>query len=173
MELRIKASPNRLEIRRMEGIQRLTHRLSPLPFTGGEFLKKAFTKTPPWPRAKPVGYCQNAQKYSFRFAFGSNSTLLCNRGDNRSSFVIARAGWFQSLGEKKQMLPEIVKAGDPVLHEPAQEVSSEEIGSDQIQKIIEDMIQVMRKAPGVGLAAPQIGIPLKVSSNLRAFFLPN
>lgn len=65
-------------------------------------------------------------------------------------------------GEKKPVLPDIVEAGDPVLHEPAEEVSPEEIGSDRIQKIIDDMVKVMRKAPGVGLAAPQIGIPLKV-----------
>lgn len=60
------------------------------------------------------------------------------------------------------MLPEIVKAGDPVLHEPAREVPQEEIGSDKIQEIIDDMVMVMRKAPGVGLAAPQIGVPLKI-----------
>ena len=59
-------------------------------------------------------------------------------------------------------MPDVVKAGDPVLHEPAREVDPNEIGSERIQKIIDDMVKVMRKAPGVGLAAPQIGIPLKV-----------
>ncbi|KAI3966077.1 hypothetical protein MKW92_040614 [Papaver armeniacum] len=66
------------------------------------------------------------------------------------------------LGEKKQILPEIVKAGDPVLHEPARDVSVDEIGSEKIERIIDNMIKVMRQAPGVGLAAPQIGIPLKI-----------
>lgn len=66
------------------------------------------------------------------------------------------------LGDKKQDMPDLVKAGDPVLHEPAREVDPNEIGSERIQKIIDDMIKVMRKAPGVGLAAPQIGIPLKI-----------
>lgn len=55
-----------------------------------------------------------------------------------------------------------MKAGDPVLHEPAREVNPNEIGSDRIQKIVDDMIKVMRMAPGVGLAAPQIGIPFKI-----------
>ncbi|GMH25565.1 hypothetical protein Nepgr_027408 [Nepenthes gracilis] len=73
-----------------------------------------------------------------------------------------RAGWFLGVGEKKQNLPDIIKAGDPVLHEPAREVAPDEIGSDRIQKIIDGMVKVMRKAPGVGLAAPQIGIPLKI-----------
>lgn len=72
------------------------------------------------------------------------------------------AGWFSGFSVKKESLPEIVKAGDPVLHEPAADVPLEEIGSEKIQKIIDDMIEVMRKAPGVGLAAPQIGIPLRV-----------
>lgn len=66
------------------------------------------------------------------------------------------------LKDKKKDMPDIVKAGDPVLHEPAREVTVEEIGSDRIQKIIDDMVKAMRKAPGVGLAAPQIGIPLKI-----------
>lgn len=60
-------------------------------------------------------------------------------------------------------LPEIVAAGDPVLHEKAREVNPDEIGSEHIQKIIDDMVKVMRLAPGVGLAAPQIGVPLRVS----------
>ncbi|XP_028779137.1 peptide deformylase 1A, chloroplastic-like [Neltuma alba] len=76
---------------------------------------------------------------------------------------VAKAGWFVGLGaDKKLSLPDIVKAGDPVLHEPAQEVNPDEISSERIQKIIDDMIKVMRKAPGVGLAAPQIGIPLRI-----------
>ncbi|CAL0322008.1 unnamed protein product [Lupinus luteus] len=65
-------------------------------------------------------------------------------------------GWFM----KKP--PNIVKAGDPVLHQPAREVQPNEIKTERVQNIIDDMIRVMRKAPGVGLAAPQIGIPLKI-----------
>ncbi|XP_038713683.1 peptide deformylase 1A, chloroplastic/mitochondrial-like isoform X2 [Tripterygium wilfordii] len=44
---------------------------------------------------------------------------------------------------KKPSLPEIVKAGDPVLHEPAREVNLEEIVSERIQKIIDDMIKII------------------------------
>ncbi|EEF44768.1 peptide deformylase 1A, chloroplastic [Ricinus communis] len=80
-----------------------------------------------------------------------------------SSSSIAKAGWLLGLGENKKMsLPDIVKAGDPVLHEPAREVDPDEIGSERIQKIIDDMVKVMRRAPGVGLAAPQIGVPLRI-----------
>ncbi|CAN6457229.1 unnamed protein product [Victoria cruziana] len=75
---------------------------------------------------------------------------------------VSSAGWFLGFGQKEMTLPEIVKAGDPVLHEPASEVELQDIGSERIQKVIDDMVAVMRKAPGVGLAAPQIGIPLRI-----------
>ncbi|XP_020228949.1 peptide deformylase 1A, chloroplastic [Cajanus cajan] len=89
---------------------------------------------------------------------------LCWRSVSSSQTFAARAGWFLGLGadSKKTNLPDIVKAGDPVLHEPAQEVDANEIGSERVQKVIDDMIRVMRKAPGVGLAAPQIGVPLRI-----------
>lgn len=89
-------------------------------------------------------------------------TVKRTHSSSSSPIQRVRAGWFRGLGEKKQNLPDIVKAGDPVLHEEARDVNPDEIGSERIQKIIDDMINVMRKAPGVGLAAPQIGIPLKI-----------
>lgn len=57
----------------------------------------------------------------------------------------------------------LLQAGDPVLHEPAEEVKKEDIGSVHIEKTINDMVATMRNAPGVGLAAPQIGVPLQAS----------
>lgn len=56
-------------------------------------------------------------------------------------------------------LRNIVITGDPVLHNRAQPVS--EI-NDYIRDLVEDMYLTMDKAPGVGLAAPQIGIPLSI-----------
>lgn len=52
---------------------------------------------------------------------------------------------------------QIVEIGDPVLREPARVLSKEEIKSPEIQVLIEKMIATLRAAPGVGLAAPQIG----------------
>ena len=52
---------------------------------------------------------------------------------------------------------DIVQAGDSVLRRPARELSSDEILSPEIQNLIEVMQATMRAAPGVGLAAPQIG----------------
>ena len=35
-------------------------------------------------------------------------------------------------------------------------------GTEKLKQLSEDMVAIMRKAPGVGLAAPQIGVGLKV-----------
>lgn len=66
------------------------------------------------------------------------------------------------FGFGKKQLPDVVQAGDPVLHKPAEEVKRENIGSSLIEKTINDMVDVMRAGPGVGLAAPQIGVPLQI-----------
>ena len=57
----------------------------------------------------------------------------------------------------------IVQAGEPVLRQRARELSSEELGSPEIQRLIEWMRETMRDAPGVGLAAPQVGLPLQLA----------
>ena len=58
---------------------------------------------------------------------------------------------------------EIVQAGDPVLRKRARELSKEEILSPSIQTLIELMRDTMREAPGVGLAAPQIGQSIQLA----------
>ena len=58
---------------------------------------------------------------------------------------------------------EIVQAGDPVLRKLARPLSKEEIMNPSIQQLIELMRETMREAPGVGLAAPQIGVPLQLA----------
>jgi peptide deformylase len=50
-------------------------------------------------------------------------------------------------------------AGDPVLRQKAKKVRTIDAS---IQKLIDDMIDTMRDAPGVGLAANQVGVPLRV-----------
>ncbi|HWM85776.1 MAG TPA: peptide deformylase [Kofleriaceae bacterium] len=51
----------------------------------------------------------------------------------------------------------IVQAGDPVLRRRARPLEPDEISTPRIQGLIELMRDTMRDAPGVGLAAPQIG----------------
>jgi peptide deformylase len=50
-------------------------------------------------------------------------------------------------------------AGEPVLHERAKEVT---VFDDSLRELVADMFETMDKAPGVGLAAPQIGVGLRV-----------
>lgn len=49
--------------------------------------------------------------------------------------------------------------GDPVLHSPAAAV---EQVTDDIRRLIADMFDTMDAAPGVGLAAPQVGVALRI-----------
>jgi peptide deformylase len=58
--------------------------------------------------------------------------------------------------------PAIVQAGDVVLRRRAAEVPSSLLGSGGLAQLVSVMVDVMRAAPGVGLAAPQIGVPLRV-----------
>jgi peptide deformylase len=53
----------------------------------------------------------------------------------------------------------IVTYGDPVLRQPTRPVT--EITGD-IQKLIDDMVETMYRAPGVGLAANQVGLPYRL-----------
>jgi peptide deformylase len=57
----------------------------------------------------------------------------------------------------------IIHAGEPVLRKVARELSRREIGSASVQRLIECMRETVRDAPGVGLAAPQIGESLQVA----------
>lgn len=61
------------------------------------------------------------------------------------------------------MVLTIVQAGEEVLRKQARDLSSEEILSAEIKQLIADMRDTVRSAPGVGLAAPQVGVPLRVA----------
>jgi peptide deformylase len=57
----------------------------------------------------------------------------------------------------------IVQAGEPVLREPAKPLTTTEIRCREIQQLIEWMRETMHDAPGVGLAAPQVGLSLQLA----------
>ncbi|HLL03357.1 MAG TPA: peptide deformylase [Myxococcaceae bacterium] len=60
------------------------------------------------------------------------------------------------------MVLKIVQTGEPVLRQPARELTPEEIASPYIQGLIAFMRDTMRDAPGVGLAAPQVGVGVRL-----------
>lgn len=57
----------------------------------------------------------------------------------------------------------IVQSGEPVLREAARPLTPAEIAGSEIQQLIEAMKETMRDAPGVGLAAPQVGYSLQLA----------
>src|SRR5437660_5087745 len=57
------------------------------------------------------------------------------------------------------MIRPILKYGDKVLHERTRTVDAL---TPEIDRLVNDMIETMYAAPGVGLAAPQVGVPLRI-----------
>jgi peptide deformylase len=58
---------------------------------------------------------------------------------------------------------EIVTIGHPTLRERAREVTLDELRSEEVQRLIDDLIATMRAAGGAGLAANQVGVPLRIA----------
>jgi peptide deformylase len=58
------------------------------------------------------------------------------------------------------MIYPIVKFGNPVLEKPAAKVA---VFDGELKMLVEDMFESMYAARGVGLAAPQIGVPLRIA----------
>lgn len=57
------------------------------------------------------------------------------------------------------MIRPIVLWGDPVLDRPSEPVTN--ITNEEVT-LVKDMVETMYKAPGVGLAAPQVGVPKRI-----------
>src|SRR2546422_9070408 len=57
------------------------------------------------------------------------------------------------------MIRPILRYGDTVLHDKARAV---DVVTPDIERLIDDMIETMYAAPGVGLAAPQVGVSLRL-----------
>lgn len=58
------------------------------------------------------------------------------------------------------MIREIVIFGDPVLRKKCAEVDEM---SDDLRGLVEDMLETMREADGIGLAAPQVGVAIQLA----------
>jgi len=57
------------------------------------------------------------------------------------------------------MVRPILRYGEHPLHKPAAPVPAVD---DEVRRLVDDMIATMYAAPGIGLAAPQLGVPLRV-----------
>ena len=58
-----------------------------------------------------------------------------------------------------RMIRPILRLGDPLLQAPAQPVADL---TPEIERLIDDMVETMYAAPGIGLAAPQVGVSLRI-----------
>lgn len=61
------------------------------------------------------------------------------------------------------MLLKLLQVGEPMLRNRSRSLTQKEILSTPIQKLIGSMHETLRDAPGVGLAAPQIGLPIQLA----------
>lgn len=73
---------------------------------------------------------------------------------------------------------EILQVGHPLLRKVATHVTPEELKNTKTQRFIDNLIETMRHANGAGLAATQVGIPLRicvieVNQNPRYPYKPN
>jgi len=57
------------------------------------------------------------------------------------------------------MIRPLLRYGATVLHQPARPVADI---TPEIDRLIDDMVETMYAAPGIGLAAPQVGVPLRI-----------
>jgi peptide deformylase len=57
----------------------------------------------------------------------------------------------------------ILTLGDPVLRQPSRELTRDELRSPEIQALIDDLIDTRRAAHGAGIAANQVGEPVRVA----------
>lgn len=162
-----------------EAVQRLSHRLASKPLAAPFLQTRSVIIRP---QHEPI------LRKEFPLTKSAFNTDFI-RGYRTHSSAGTREGWLARLGKKKKTialgiicmlalhyftsgksdLPRVVKAGDPVLHQPAREVYPGEIGSARIEKVIDDMVKVMRKKLVVSLSAPQIGVPLRVSFHSTFF----
>jgi peptide deformylase len=62
---------------------------------------------------------------------------------------------------------EVVAIGDPLLRERSRELDPTEIASPEVQTLIDDLIETKRATYGAGIAANQVGEPLRVASRWR------
>src|SRR5204863_9610668 len=61
------------------------------------------------------------------------------------------------------MILKVARLGHPVIRTQARDVPADAIKTPEFQKLIDDMIETMHEYIGVGLAAPQVHLPLRMA----------
>ena len=92
------------------------------------------------------------RSFNSEFLSASQSDINNGKHDLRQIFQYFRTTMLS-------MIRPILRYGDSVLHNQAENVTDLTL---DIEKLVEDLIETMYAAPGVGLAAPQVGVPLRI-----------
>lgn len=58
---------------------------------------------------------------------------------------------------------EIIRMGHPTLRKVARALKREELASDEIRQLVQDMQDTLKAAGGIGLAAPQVNVPVRLA----------
>jgi peptide deformylase len=61
------------------------------------------------------------------------------------------------------MILKVARIGHPVIRATAREVPADHVRSDEIQRLIDDMVETMHEYDGVGVAAPQVHVSLRLA----------
>jgi peptide deformylase len=61
------------------------------------------------------------------------------------------------------MILKVARLGHPVIRIPAKPVDPSVITTPEFQRLLDDMVETMREYTGVGLAGPQVHLPLQVA----------
>jgi peptide deformylase len=65
---------------------------------------------------------------------------------------------------KRSAVPRpVATIGNPVLRATARELRPEEIGSEELDHLLEDLVATMHKEGGIGIAAPQVGVSVRAA----------
>ncbi|KAF4527701.1 hypothetical protein B566_EDAN016368 [Ephemera danica] len=101
--------------------------------------------------------------YSLQLA---NLTPLNLRQSNRTFVSFNKLSeWYQNFWRPPPPKPpfkHVCQIGDPILRQKTESVEPSQIQTDHIRKVIKSMRNVMKTYDAVGLAAPQIGVHLRI-----------
>jgi peptide deformylase len=59
---------------------------------------------------------------------------------------------------------EILHVGNPLLRERSREITPDELADPETQRLIDDLIDTMHDANGAGIAAPQVGVLVRIAT---------
>jgi peptide deformylase len=58
---------------------------------------------------------------------------------------------------------EIIRMGHPTLRQVARPLRRQELGGEEWSALVDDMVETMQQAGGIGLAAPQVGVAVRLA----------